>query len=262
MGVRGGGSAPPFLNRLEHPLASVKAFAKQLADAGLGFDGFEMAVECFDFAGKAAAFIALNYPDDFGEFGLIPLLPRRLAGGAPLFPVVHVEPLNVADAHRRLHLLLALDKYGLDVAALHSYGDGDFIAAHAGVAGGIFREEGQDAVALQNAVGDRVPPFVAELDLVLVEPDIVSALLQVGLDAADQLLVAVVAIAEEDAQWLMGTRSGHGKEYAQASRTGEAHLSLVTEPRDQKCRAATAGDFSSTSPERRSPDYCATRIST
>jgi len=62
----------------------------------------------------------------------------------------------------------------------------------------MFREEGQYAVALQNAVGDGAPPFVAELDLVLVEPDFVPALFQVGLDAADQFLVAVVAVAEED----------------------------------------------------------------
>ena len=42
----------------------------------------------------------------------VPRLPR----GAPLFPVVHVEPLDVTDVHRRLHVLLALDDDGLDVA--------------------------------------------------------------------------------------------------------------------------------------------------
>ena len=127
--------------------ASVEAFAQQLADAGLGLDGFEMAVERFDLTGKAAAFVALHDADDLGELGLIPLLPRRLARGAPLFPVVHVEPLDVADVHRRLHLLLALDEDGLDVAALHADGDGDLIAADAGVAGGMLREEGDELVA-------------------------------------------------------------------------------------------------------------------
>ena len=133
----------------------------------------EQFFECFDLTGKAPALVALHDRDDFSEFGLIPWLPRCLARGAPFLPVVHVEPLDVADAERRLHLPLALDEDGLDVAALHADGDGDLIEADAGVAGGMFREEGQHAVALQNAVGDGTPPFVAELDLGLVEPDVV-----------------------------------------------------------------------------------------
>ncbi len=111
---------------------------------------------------------------------------------------MHVEPLDVADAGGRLHLGLALDKDGLDVATLHANGDGDFIKADAGIAGGMLREEGQDAVAAGDAIGDGAPPFVAELDLGLVEPDIVPALFQIGLDAADEFLVGVVAVAEED----------------------------------------------------------------
>ena len=158
----------------------------------------EQVFERFDFTGKAAALVALHDGDDFSEFGLIPLLPRRFVCGVTFFPVVHVEPLDVADAWRRLHLALALDEDGLDVAAFDTDGDGDFVEADAGVAGGMLREERQHAVALQNAVGDGAPPFVAELDLALVEPDIVTAFFQVGLDAAHQLLIAVVAIAEED----------------------------------------------------------------
>ena len=64
----------------------------------------------------------------------------------------------------------------------------------------MVREEGQHAVALQNAIGDGAPPFVSELDLGLVEPDIVSALFQVGFDAADPFLVGVVAVTQEDAE--------------------------------------------------------------
>ena len=62
------------------------------------------------------------------------------------------------------------------------------------------REEGPSAVAARDAVGDRSPPVSAGSDLVLVEPDIVPALFQVGLDAADQFLVGIVAVAEEDAE--------------------------------------------------------------
>ena len=49
------------------------------------------------------------------------------------------------------------------------------------------------------ALSDSVPPVVARLDAGLVKPDIMAALLQVGMDAADQFLACVVAVAEEDA---------------------------------------------------------------
>ena len=162
-----------------------------------------MAVERLDLSGEAAAFVALHHPDDLGELGLIPFLPCGLVPSPPLFPVVHVEPLDVADVHRRLHLLLALDEDGLDVSALHANGDGNLIAADAGITGGVFREEGNELVAAGDAVGDPLPPVVACLDLILVEPDIVPAHFEIALDAMDEFLVLVVPVAEEEAerQW-------------------------------------------------------------
>ena len=67
-------------------------------------------------------------------------------------------------------------------------------------AGGILREEGDELVAVCYSVRDGAPPLIAELDLVLVEPDIVPALFQIGLNKSDQLFIIVVAIAEEDAE--------------------------------------------------------------
>ena len=113
---------------------------------------------------------------------------------------MHVEPLDVADAGRQLHLLLALDEAALDVSALRADGDADFIEADAGIAGGMFREEGKEAVALRNAGRDGAPPVVAEGDVVFVKPDIVAALFQVSVDAADEFFVGVVSVAEEDAE--------------------------------------------------------------
>ena len=199
----------PVFHGLEEPLASVEAFAQQLADEDLGLDGSEMAVERFDLTGKAAAFVALHHPGNLGKLGLIPLLPRFFFSGAglwsgtqatiaPLFPVVHVEPLDMADVHRRLHLLLALDEDGLDVAALHADGYGDLIAADTGVAGGMFREEGDELVAPGYTFRDGMAPVIARLNLALVEANIVAALFKVGLDAADQFLVGIVAVAEEN----------------------------------------------------------------
>ena len=45
-----------------------------------------------------------------------------------------------------------------------------------------------------------LPPFVAEFDLGLVEPDIVAAFFQISVNAADEFLVGIVAVAEEDAE--------------------------------------------------------------
>src|SRR3972149_4452215 len=101
-----------------------------------------MFLECFDFAGKAQALIAFHNGDDFSKFFLIPFIPLRSASVAPLFPVVHVEPLDVADAGWRGDLLFALHEDGLNITALRADGDGDLVEAYAGVAGGMFREEG------------------------------------------------------------------------------------------------------------------------
>ncbi len=53
-------------------------------------------------------------------------------------------------------------------------------------------------MAAGDPVGDLAPPVVAELDLVLVKPDIVPTHFEVGLDTLDEFLIGVVAVAEED----------------------------------------------------------------
>jgi hypothetical protein len=113
---------------------------------------------------------------------------------------VHIEPLNVADACRGLYLLLALHEDGLDVAALYPDGDGDLIEANTGVAGGVLREEGHNTVAVGDALPDRAPPVLPALDRLSVEPNVMATILQVGFDARDKLFVAVMTIAQENAQ--------------------------------------------------------------
>ena len=98
-----------------------------------------------------------------------------------------------------------LDEDGLDVSLLDANRDADLIKADAGVAGGMFREEGDEFVAVCEAFRDGAPPVVAEFDLALVEPDIVAALFEVGLDAADEIFVGIAAVAEENAE-RMGRR--------------------------------------------------------
>jgi len=63
------------------------------------------------------------------------------------------------------------------------------------------RKKGNDTLAVQNAIGNRAPPIVSELDLALVEPDFVSTLLQVGLDALHKFFVGIVSVAQKDPQW-------------------------------------------------------------
>ena len=60
-------------------------------------------------------------------------------------------------------------------------------------------------VALDDPFSDFASPVVAELNLALVEPDIMPAPFQVGLNTKHQFFVAVMAIAEENApaeEWL------------------------------------------------------------
>lgn len=78
--------------------------------------------------------------------------------------------------------------------------DGDFITAHAEIAGGMLREEGDNPLTVQDLIGDRAPPVVAGLDFGLVEPDIVPALFQVSLDASDEFLIGGAAVAQENAE--------------------------------------------------------------
>ena len=94
----------------------------------------------------------------------------------------------------------ALDEDGLDVSLFDANRDADLIEADAGVAGGMFREEGDEFVAARDPFRDGAPPVVAEFDLALIEPDIVSAFFKVGLNEADEILVAVVTVTEEDAE--------------------------------------------------------------
>ena len=93
------------------------------------------------------------------------------------------------------------------------------------IASGIFREEGQHSVALQNAVGDGAVPHVAELDLVLVEPDILSALFQVGLDAAGQTLLLSWPKLKKVRS---GTTEASGKTWPQSSQTQALRFVLKT----------------------------------
>jgi len=62
----------------------------------------------------------------------------------------------------------------------------------------VFGKEGHDLLAVQNPIGNRPPPIIAELDLALIEPDIVPTIPQVCLDSADKVFVGIVSIAQED----------------------------------------------------------------
>lgn len=100
-----------------------------------------MAVKGFNFTGEATALVAFDHADNFGELVLIPSLPGRFASGAPFLPVMHVEPLNVADARRRLHLCFALHQDGLDVPTLNADRDRQFVKANAWISRRVFGEE-------------------------------------------------------------------------------------------------------------------------
>jgi hypothetical protein len=157
-----------------------------------------MTLEHFDLTGKTKTLVAFNNSYDLGEPAAVPQLPSRFASCTPLFPVMHVKPLDVTNVHGRLHIRFALHKDGLDVSALYTYGNGYLVTTNARVAGGVLRKEGDDALAVQNAVRYRAAPIVTHLNLRPVKPDIVAPLLQVVPDTAGQFLVGVVSVAQKD----------------------------------------------------------------
>lgn len=60
----------------------------------------------------------------------------------------------------------------------------------------------KETVAMENAVSNGPSPVVTRTDVILVEPDVVPALFEVGLDAPDQFLIGVMPVAEENAHRL------------------------------------------------------------
>ena len=84
----------------------------------------------------------------------------------------------MGERRRRLNLLDGLHQQGCDCAVAVRQGNSDFIETDARVAGGVFGEEGQNAVTLQQPLFDRQAPVVPHLDLGLVNPNNVTCRLQ------------------------------------------------------------------------------------
>jgi hypothetical protein len=69
-----------------------------------------------------------------------------------------------------------------------------------GIAGGVFREEGQNPVATQYSFSYGASPFITKLDLVLVDPHIMSTFFEVGFYQANKFFVVVVAVGKKDSE--------------------------------------------------------------
>lgn len=55
-------------------------------------------------------------------------------------------------------------------------------------------------MAGRDPLRDLSPPIVAEVDIVLIEPDVVAPLFQVALDAPNEFLIGVMAVAKKNAE--------------------------------------------------------------
>src|SRR5258708_37790950 len=87
----------------------------------------QVAAERSNLAGEATPFVAFENADDFREFCCIPRFVPCLAA---LVPLVHVEPLNVADIDRRFYLWFLFDQYRSGVPPPVGHGRGDLLRAH------------------------------------------------------------------------------------------------------------------------------------
>jgi hypothetical protein len=66
----------------------------------------------------------------------------------------------------------------------------------------VFRKERQNPVTAQNSIGNGTSPLISKLDFVLIKPNIMSAFFEVGFNHADELFIVVVAVTEEDAEFV------------------------------------------------------------
>ena len=132
------------------------------------------------------------------ELRAIPCLPSGAALGFASFPVVHVEPLDMAHGHRRPDLAFRFDQDGGDSAALGMQRDRQLVEADARVARGIARQESQGPVRRLQSVDDATAPIVARFDLGSINPDVVTVLLQIHADTLDQTRIPVVPIAQKN----------------------------------------------------------------
>src|SRR5205823_2008515 len=169
------GRVTPLLDCLEEPPTADEALAQQSGDTGVRGSGPQVSPKLFDLPSKAAALLTLYHAENLGELLLIPPATVGAAEVALLPPVMHVQPLDVADAGRRLHLRLALHQDGLDVASPHPNGDSNLVKAHARIACRVSGEKGDKFVARGDAFCDRATPVVPGFDLALVEPHLVPA---------------------------------------------------------------------------------------
>ena len=83
-------------------------------------------------------------------------------------------------------------------------GHGDLVPADAGIAAGVQGKKGYGHPRVVDALGVLPLPVALGADLLVVDPDGVAALLEVGLEPVDQLPIGIMPVAEED---LLGSDS-------------------------------------------------------
>ena len=188
------------LHRGDDPFAADEAVDQRRDVGGLG-DRVEAGFQVLDLAAETVGF---RIGEQVQDGALLLLIPGVVLGR----PVGHVEPLDVADRDRRLHLVLRLDQDGGEVAVPHAERQRDLVEAHAVFANGVTGEEGERAVGVGEAVEDGAAPVVARFYFGGVDPGRVAGGLQVAPDALHQRGVGVVGVAEEHLQ----AHAAHGGE--------------------------------------------------
>ena len=158
----------PLLQLLQQPLTANEA-VHEPADVGLLEDWREAPLKAFDLAGGPHRCRTGKKCEKLIELRAIPCLPSGAALGLASFPVVHVEPLDMAHGHRRPDLAFRFDQDGGDSAALGMQRDRQLVEADARVARGIARQESQGPVRrLQSSTMRRrqsSPDLISEVSI-------------------------------------------------------------------------------------------------
>ena len=201
----------PFACRVIHPMLQIflqpcaphePLLQQGVLAAGVIID-VQMVMDVLDLPVELPGLLAVQHTEQFLHLPAEPFCKHIRPRCLLLLPVRHVQPLLVPDGGWRLHLLLRRQKDTVDVAALDTHCNGQFIQADPPFPGRMRRQAGHHGIAAAHSFLDGNAPVVAGSDVALVEPWVIAVLLQRCTDALADLTFGV-AITQEQPHRLSG----------------------------------------------------------
>jgi hypothetical protein len=156
------------------------------------------AFQHIDLTGKVACRV-FHQIDDFDEPRFVPAVPVLAWHLAipDILPFAQILPLDMADGDGRRHRLQGLHQDGIDRMELVEC-QCDFIPANPRIACGMLAHKGDCQLGVANPLGDSAAPIFPGADFLVIDPDGMAPFFEIVFKAIYQLLVFIVAVAEEN----------------------------------------------------------------